>query len=208
MDETAIANKKNIDLNTRIFVHVQNLVTMGQKNIIITTVDTDVIVIAISCFENLASLGLKELWIAFGSGINKRWIPIHALSNALGTRTKGFLFWYAFIGCDTVSAFGVRGKKTAWEAWNILSEFNSVFTEYSLYKHVRDLSDHDIKLLEKFTCILYERCTVFESVNECLRGLFTKHGRQVESIPLTKDALLLHIKRAIYQAIVWHQATP
>ena len=42
----------------------------------------DVVVIATSCFDSLASTGVKQLWVEFGAGINKHWIPIHSLAAA------------------------------------------------------------------------------------------------------------------------------
>ena len=42
------------EADTRMFVHVRSLVLTGHTDIIISTVDTDVIVIAISCYEKLA----------------------------------------------------------------------------------------------------------------------------------------------------------
>ena len=61
----------------------------------------DVVVTAISCFDGLASTGLKQLWVEFGARINKRWVPIHSLAAALGERCGGLLFCYAFTGYDT-----------------------------------------------------------------------------------------------------------
>ena len=46
----------------------------------------------ISCFDGLASTGLKQLGVEFGAGINKRWIPIHSLAAGLRERCGGLLF--------------------------------------------------------------------------------------------------------------------
>ena len=60
------------EADTRMFVHVRRLVLRGHTDIIISTVDTDVTVIAISCYEKLARFGLQHLWIEFGHGIHKK----------------------------------------------------------------------------------------------------------------------------------------
>ena len=53
------------EADTRMFVHVKSLSNLGHQRVVIKTVDTDVIVIAISLFRQL---GLVQLWIEFGTG--------------------------------------------------------------------------------------------------------------------------------------------
>ena len=66
--------------------------------------------IAIFCFNKLLQFGLEKLWIEFGVGINKGWIPIHDLTSVLRIKSARLLFWYAFTACDAVSAFGGKGN--------------------------------------------------------------------------------------------------
>ena len=86
------------EADTRIFVHVKEFVLKGHKVVLVDTVDTDQVVIAISCFNEPSQFGLKKLWIEFGFRINKRWIPIHDLASVLGIESAGLLLWYAFTG--------------------------------------------------------------------------------------------------------------
>ena len=91
----ALWNSSELNRNqadTRIFVHIKDWASQGHKVITAVTVDTDVVVLIISCFDGLASTGLKQLWVEFGAGINKRWIPIHSLAAALRERCGGLLF--------------------------------------------------------------------------------------------------------------------
>ncbi len=88
---------------------------MNHQEISIRTVDTDVVVIAVSLFHEL---NVDKLWIEFGSGRNKRWLPIHSYATKLGENVcRGLRFWYAFTGFDTVSSFCGRGKKISWDVW-------------------------------------------------------------------------------------------
>ena len=96
--------------DTRIFIHVKELVMKGHKVVLVDTVDKDIVVIAIFCFNKLLQFGLEKLWIEFGVGINKGWIPIHDLTSVLRIKSARLLFWYAFTACDAVSAFGGKGK--------------------------------------------------------------------------------------------------
>ena len=127
MNHLQPCNKEEAD--DRMFLHVQNASVSGHRKISIITVDTDVVVIACYCF---ADLDVDELWIEYGTGKHRKWIPIHELVNALGVeKCRAMLFWYAYTGCDTVSQFLGRGKKTAWKVWSNFPAATDTFTRYS-----------------------------------------------------------------------------
>ena len=104
------------EADTRLILHSFNASQNASKSIAIRTVDTDVVVLAISFFKDLL---VDELWIHFGVGKNVRLIPAHELSSILGPdKCKALPVFHSFTGCDTVSSFSGKGKKSAWEAWN------------------------------------------------------------------------------------------
>lgn len=77
--------------------------------------DTDVVVLAIAAAQRH---NITELWVAFGVGKNFRFFAAHEIANALGPDGCVALpMFHAFTGCDTVSFFGGRGKKTVWDTW-------------------------------------------------------------------------------------------
>ncbi len=78
LDEMAPCTHEEAD--TRIFVHARQATADGIKVLMINANDTDVIVIAISALPFLKDLGLQQLWIVFGQGKFRRWIPIHDLN--------------------------------------------------------------------------------------------------------------------------------
>ena len=64
------------------------------------------------------------------------------------------------------------------------------------------------EVVQRFVVLLYDRTASFDKVNELRKYMFTKKGRQLEYIPPTEDALMLHIRRPIYQGVlVWGMAT-
>ena len=76
-------NKYNISLcaqeeaDTRIFIHVRELLDQFPRMKVVT-VDSDVVIIALFVFFKLQrEKEIDELWIEFGVGKFKRWIPIH-----------------------------------------------------------------------------------------------------------------------------------
>ena len=104
------------EANSQIFVHAKHAKKEGSKAIMIIANDTDVLVISLSIFSSLHDLSLQQLWVAFECSQNLRWIGVHEIYQNIGPeRTKGILFFYAFTGCDIVSAFQNKGKKAAWQ---------------------------------------------------------------------------------------------
>ncbi len=64
----------------------------------IRTVDTDVVVLAITFFHRLS---VHELWIAFGVGKKYRYISVHDIALHLGEHSAETLGgFHAFTGCD------------------------------------------------------------------------------------------------------------
>eukprot|EP00794_Sanderia_malayensis_P010250 gene10250-11304_t len=173
VDDLSPCNHEEAD--TRLFLHVKHCSQEGNSKVLIKTVDTDVVIIAIAKFTFLA---LDELWIEFGAGKNRRWIPIHRIVEALGEeKCSALLYWHAFTGCDTVSSFAGKGKTSAWQCWKAYPGVTEI---------LQRLSDSPE--------------TISEDVNDCRRHHFTKKSRPIDVIPPTKDALHQHSLRAAYQA--------
>lgn len=54
------------------------------------------------------------MWVEYGQGQFIRRLPLHNMEVHLGPETSiGKLFFHAFAGCDVLSAFPDKGKKTA-----------------------------------------------------------------------------------------------
>ena len=89
------------EADTRVILHCLHAAQTGSHKIAIRTVDTDVVVLAIS---NFTALQLNELWIHFGVGKNVRIIAAHDIFNALcPEKSKALPVFHCFTGCDTVS---------------------------------------------------------------------------------------------------------
>ena len=110
---------------------------------------------------------------------------------------------------DTVSqpdmSFCGIGKNTAWEVWRASDIFKSLFSRLS--QSPSQISEDDVKSLERFVVLLYKRMSTLQNVNEARKRLFAFGNGQLENIPPTSSALLQHVKRAVFQAgHVWGQA--
>ena len=119
--------------------------------------------------------------------------------------SKGMLFFHAFTVCDVVSAFRGKGKKSAWQTWDVCDDASGVFSKPSQYPAVVD--DEDLKTLEKFVVMMYDRSSTAEGVDDARLDMFARKQRPCEAIPPTRSALKQHVKRAAYQAgCIWSQS--
>eukprot|EP00794_Sanderia_malayensis_P021193 gene21193-23274_t len=201
VDDLSPCNHEEAD--TRLFLHVKHCSQEGNSKVLTKTVDTDVVIIAIAKFTFLA---LDELWIEFGAGKNRRWIPIHRIVEALGEeKCSALLYWHAFTGCDTVSSFAGKEKTSAWQCWKAYP--GATETLQRLSDSPETISEGDLTQLQRFVILMYDRSSSRTDVNDCRRHLFTKKSRPIDVIPSTKDALHQHSLRAAYQAgYVWGQS--
>ena len=142
-----------------------------------------------------------------GQGQYLRWVPVDDLCCTLVEKIKGMFFFHAFTGCDVVSAFHGKGKKSAWQTWDVCDEASGVFIKLSQYPPVLD--DENLKTLEKFVVMMYDRSSTAEGVDDTRMDLFAWKQRPYEAIPPTRSALKQHVKRVAYQAgCIWSQSTP
>ena len=98
--EEYLLSSTHKEADTRVFLHVLSAIKNGCKRIIIRASDTDIVVIALYLFEQLASEGLQELFIKS----KDYYIPVHEVE----TR-KPLL--HALSGCDTTSFLFDKGKR-------------------------------------------------------------------------------------------------
>ena len=180
------------EADTRIFLHASDAVSKGYRKVSVRTVDTDIVILAISMFNEM---NLEELWLAFGTGSNFRYIPIHEVVVSMDPRVCATLpMFHAFTGCDTVSSFCGRGKKTAWNTWKVYPEAIDAFEEFPLMQI--EISDKAMETLERFVVLLYDRTSDIMTVNDSRKYLFTQKTRSLENLPPTREVLKQHIKRA------------
>ena len=206
VDLAGLAPWSHEEADTRIFVHARHASAAGIKIIMVKASDTDVVVIAVSMKHVLDELGLQELLVAFGTGGNMKLILAQDLYYRRAEKSKGMLFFHAFTGCDVVSAFRGKGKKSVWQTWDFCDEASEVFRKLSQYPLVID--DEDMQTLVKFVVMMFDCSSTIETVNDARLDMFSRKQRPYEAIPPTLAALKQHVNRAAYQAgCIWSQST-
>ena len=102
----------------------------------ISTDNSDVLVLAIAAVDGIH---IDELWVAFATGKS---FPAHEIALSLGPEKSNALFFlHAFSGCDTVSSFAGRRKKTAWEICKICVEVTPAFCTSASNPDPKSISD-------------------------------------------------------------------
>ena len=193
------------EADTRVFLHVNDMSLQGYTKIIVRTVDTDVLVIAVSVFARLQGQ-LEELWIDFGTGKHRRFVPIHIVFGNLGqSKALALPFFHAFTGCDQVSYLSQVSKGSAWKVWSLFDDVTPVFEMLSC-QPTFSVIEESLPIIERFTVLLYNKTSNCLTTNECRKELFCK-GRSIDSIPPTSAALLKHVLRSSFIAgYVWDQS--
>ena len=104
---------------------------------------------------------------------------------------------HAFTGFDTVSAFRNKGKKTAWQTWDVFPEASPIFAKLSQYPPILD--DGDLEILERFV-VLMDRSSTVASVDEVRFDMFARKQRPyLQQKQLCFNTLnVLHIRQAAY----------
>ena len=197
-ETTSLAPCNHEEADMRTMLHAAAAMKCGHRKIAIRTVDTDVVVLAVWVVQECHGL-IDELWLAFGTGKKFRYIAAHELYASLGPeKSKSLPVFHAITGCDTVSAFAGRGKKTAWAVWDAFPEITDAFL--FLASAPKEVSVNTMEVIERFVVLLYYRTSTCTDVNTERKRLFAQKGRPIEGIPPTQAALEQHIKRATYQS--------
>ncbi len=151
---TGLAPCTQEEADTRIFLHVSDATNHGYRKLMIRTVDSDVLVLAIAAVQQLT---IDELWVAFGTGKSFRYLPAHEMATALGPAKSAALpFLHAFTGCDTVSSFSGRGKRTVWGIWKMFGEVTQAFCTLA---STPSSMDDQLDVLEHFVILFYDRAS-------------------------------------------------
>ena len=185
------------EADTRIVLHARDAAARGYKQVNILCRDTDVLVLPLAHREQLC----KEIWMFADTSRQRRYILVHRIPLSEEKR-KSLLAFHAIIGCDTTSQFYGVGKTSA----------SKVFEDApDLFEHLGEESQISADVLAKaeaFVGKLFNPGTQEVEINKERTAAFRKSKKDLDALPRapTQDALILHIKRANYQTIVWDKA--
>ena len=140
------------EADTRMFLHAHHCKLNGFDQVFISSIDTDVCIIALSMYSQI---GINVFIIRKGKSFFDNILDVDEMVNKVGQkRANALIGLHSFSGCDTVSSFFGKGK---------LSFVNDLFlneevldfclligTEWDLFENLK-------VLCEKVTCTLYSK---------------------------------------------------
>ena len=160
LSEERINNCTAEEADPRLIRHAIHCVERSYNNIVVRTVDTDVLFLLISCKPYMDTVGKSNIYALMGLGSTLSYLhyyDVNNISSTLGAKfCKGFPFFYSFTGCDTVSSFFSIGKCTFWDSLfsqSNLEELLEVFQELSNQPDTLTLKQIDI--IEAFLLNVY-----------------------------------------------------
>ena len=134
-----------------------------------------------------------------------RSISLKELAESLGkSQCKAIPFLHSLSGCDTTSSFKTIGKKRAFDAFKAYREAESTLASF-FHQPFQGIQEDDpsFKILQRLVILMYSRTSDLTLINQARMELYFQRLGNVEKIPPTSNALLFHIKRAIFQCGVW-----
>ena len=106
--DTLFTTQEEVD--TRMLLHANMQLKSLHSSIIISSEDTDVFIICLSFVHNFPC----QVYIKCGTKSRERFVDVKKVAAAVGHDICSALpVVHSFTGCDTVSAFGGKGKVSA-----------------------------------------------------------------------------------------------
>ena len=103
---------------------------------------------------------IDSLLVHFGAGKHYRVIDAIQISKSIGIPVSSVLpLFHSFTGCDTVSSFGGKGKKTAWSVWKTFPQLTDALK--ALTANPKAFQEREVMAaIERFVILLYDRTSL------------------------------------------------
>ena len=191
------------EADARIILYLEDVVREKHNKISIPTVDTDVVVLAITATQRLDTLnyGLPLVLVRVSSTLLfMKWPEHWDLVNMLPYQC--FMPLQDVTQCQALEAEATGLHGTPGKPMNMSPSICALAVCPS-----SETIEKWLQPLERIVVLLYDRTRCQEYVNEARKELFTQKGREIDALPPTQAALVQHTKRAAYQAgHCWSQA--
>ncbi|CAB4001853.1 Hypothetical predicted protein [Paramuricea clavata] len=199
--EEALHSKQE-EADTKMFLSCQHAVQQFScENICISTVDSDVGVLAIYYKDRLHC----DLFVEIGSKSKKRILSVSKIFDNIGKEMSDALpALHAISGCDFTSAFYGIGKQKMYKIAKSSDSFKDVLSKMG------DSADFDLDLFPAVQKMIAECYGIkgCDSINDARYRKFCSKAKvpDPQQLPPTQDELLLHCQRANYVAKIWKSA--
>ena len=185
--------------------HTLTLIHNGYKNILVHTIDTEVLALLIS---DIGRVKLGDVDIHAYLINSEIYYCIRAILQELESNVcRALPFFYALSGCDTVSSFHGKGKCKAYDVWLKSSQKDDLTEVFiQLGETPSEVTPNMMNVLESYVLDLYG--PKHTTLGAARLDKFNKStANDLRSLPPSKEALCQHVLRASYQAgYLWWQS--
>ena len=201
-------HESNIEgAESRILLHVRHALMQGMSKIKIISNNSNLVVIALGLYHELSSTyNFEDIIVEFGMNETHKKISLKQLSSSLGQlRCQALPFFHCLTGTNLNCSFRGITKKKSYEALKAYERADEILAYLWNHPH-QNISEGDMHftVIQRLVTLFYSRTCDLTCVNEARAQLYFAQLK-LESIPPTKDALLLHCKRVIYECGTWRK---
>ena len=187
-----LVNHDHEEADTLILLHASTVDRTARLDICAS--DTDILLQLVQRYANLP----EDTYFLDKSTTSS----VKEIYNHLGDkRSASLIGFHAFTGCDTTGKFAGRSKETCYKKF--CSADDNILECLATLGDSDDLPPSDVlKGLERFVCMLYDS-TKIKTVKDLRWHLYSRKQAEGENLPPSMGALIEHIKRAHYMAMVY-----
>ena len=191
------------EADNRMLIYIKDMLAKDITNIILRTVDTDVIVILLAFMSQFIELNDNVMiWVDFGTGGHRRTISINSSFIALGESTcLALSFFHAFTGCDSTCSFYRKTKKIWFEIWMKCPMWNKLTTAFQQLSWLpsSEVVKANLCVIEQFVTHVFLKKDM--ELDDARYTIFSSStSDNFREMPPSSDALEQHILRSAFQA--------
>ena len=179
------------EVDSRMFFHVlclaESYSCTSDVNVVVRSTDTDSLIIAVGCFQNLLEKHQKlKLWLEMGVETKNalRYVTVNQIYSSLGKLLSSALpALHALFGCDYTAGFYRKGKVRSFKCLENSKEAQCAFSNLAV-----DLPNikEEVSDIEKFIYTLYGKRKL-DFVNDARFQIFCdKYKKKDENQSVTK----------------------
>ena len=182
------------EADDRLVLHCAWEVARGCQRLLVISNDTDTIVRLMRFITEWREQGLHELWVEFGSGEHKRYLPLHILHQRLGMGLSQVLVKvHVLTGDDALSKIGTKHAALTCEPEKYLNTF----------AESHDLSEESLKKAEEYLVRVWNgsgRKTSSQTFDQLRVENHVKSAtpKSLAQLPPTSSVIRCHIQRSFY----------
>ena len=180
------------EADDRLLDHATFEVQRGAQCILVLSNDADTVAKLVLCVKIWKQRGLEELYCLYGTGENRRYLPIHKMHANLGDpMCRVVIKAHILTGDDALSKIGTKHAALALEPIKFLSGFAE--SEEISHAEIWQVEEYLVKVWvgarRETSCRTFSQLRLEEYTS-------TKNAKSLDTLPPTSSTILGHIKRS------------